>query len=52
LAEVAVRAGLNILEEFEGNSVLNAGTPLGILGQQIRLHPIPLFNIIVVTLIT
>ncbi len=52
LIEVTVHACQGVLMEVDENSLLLAGDPQGILGQQIRLHPIDLLNIVIIVLIT
>jgi uncharacterized membrane-anchored protein len=40
LLEVAVRTGLKVLMKVDYKSVMIVGDPQGILGQQLRTHPI------------
>jgi hypothetical protein len=42
-----VRAGHSVLAETDDNLALIVGNPQGILGQQLRLCPIHLLNIII-----
>jgi hypothetical protein len=49
---VAVRAGLKVLMKVDSNSGMIVGNPQGILGQQLRTHPIYLFNITMMISIT
>jgi len=45
--EVPLYAGHEIAMEVENNILLIVDDLLGILGQQLRLHPLPLQNIII-----
>ncbi len=51
LEDVAVHAGRKVLMEVDKNSVRIVGNPQGILGQQLRPHPVHLLNIIAVLFI-
>jgi hypothetical protein len=47
LEEAALRAGRKVLMEVDGNGTLTVGDPPGILGGQLRPHPIHTLNIII-----
>jgi hypothetical protein len=51
MEEVAVHSGHEVLMEIERNILLTADDPQGILDQQLRPHPIPLLNIVIIRLI-
>jgi hypothetical protein len=46
LKEVAVYTGHKVLVDVDDNGALVVGNPYWILGQQLRPHPIHLFNIL------
>ncbi len=46
LEDVTVRAGRKVLMEVDDKSALIVGNLQGILGQQLRPHPVHLLNII------
>jgi hypothetical protein len=46
-----VCAGHNVLVEINGNSALIVVDPQGILGQQLRLHPIHFLNITIIVVV-
>jgi hypothetical protein len=47
MKDVAVCADHKVLVKVYNNSALIVGDPHGILGQQLRLHPMYLLNIII-----
>jgi hypothetical protein len=51
LEGVAVRASHKVLMELDNNISLIVGYPQGVLGQQLRPHPIHLLNITIIILI-
>jgi hypothetical protein len=51
LEEVAVHAGNEVLAGVDDNSALIVGNLQGILGQQLRLCPIHLLNVICIIII-
>ncbi len=50
LKEVLVRTGRKVMVEVTDNILLIVDDPLGILDQQLRLHPIQLLNNNIITL--
>ncbi len=51
LEEVAVHAGNEVLAGVDDNGALIVGNLQGILGQQLRFHPIHLLNVIYIIII-
>jgi hypothetical protein len=48
MEEVALRAGHEVLADVDVNITQIVGDPRGILGRQLRPHPIHLLNIIII----